>query len=152
MSKNCNVAQSIACCALAALSLSPALLTPTLAAPPDGMAAINYNRCDSDYRNWGVHLFQRGPGGPAVPGVSWTNPMEPTGKNDFGVYWHTKLDNFPGGKVNYIIHSGDNKEQGGKDMQFDSGEAKEIWVNSGDRKIYTSLDDAKQGRAAAPCK
>jgi hypothetical protein len=120
--------------------------------PPAGMVAINYSRCDNSYDGWGVHLFQRGSGGPAIPGVTWASPMKPTGKTDFGVFWHTSLSEFPDNKVNYIIHRGDNKDQGGQDMQFNGGTNKEIWVNSGDRKIYTSLDDAKKAREANPCK
>ena len=54
--------------------------------------------------------------------------------------------------VNYILHKGDTKDQGGKDMSFDGSASKEIWVNNGDRKIYTSLDDANKARAAEPCK
>lgn len=139
----------VAALALAAAALSPAFATSN---PPAGSVAINYNRCDGNYQDWGVHLFQRGPGGPAIPGVTWASPIMPTGKTDFGVYWHVKLNEFPENKVNYIIHKGDNKEQGGRDMQFDGGANKEIWVNNGDRKIYTSLDDAKKGRAENPCK
>jgi len=148
-----TMSRSLLRTALAA-TLSIATLSPALATsnPPAGSVAINYNRCDGNYGNWGLHIFQRGPGGPAVPGVSWASPVEPSGKNDFGVYWHVKLEDFPGGKVNYIIHKGESKDQGGKDMQFDGNTTKEIWVNSGDRKIYTSLDEAKKGREETPCK
>lgn len=137
-----------------ALALGPLWAAPALATsnPPADMVAINYNRCDGNYADWGVHLWQRGPGGPAISGVTWNSPVMPTGKTDFGVFWHVKLSEFPGGKVNYIIHRGDSKDQGGRDMQFDGNTVKEIWVNSGDRKIYTSLEDAKKARAAEPCK
>jgi len=135
--------------ALLASVLSAASLTSAFA---QDAIKINYNRCDGNYGNWGLHIFQRGPGGPAVPGVSWANPVDPAGKSDFGVYWNLKLADFPDGKVNYIIHKGENKEQGGKDMQFDGNTTKEIWVNSSDRKIYTSADDAKKGREENPCK
>jgi hypothetical protein len=139
---------------IAALVLGPLLAGPAWSTsnPPAGMVAINYNRCDGNYQDWGVHLWQRGPGGPAIAGVTWASPVMPTGKTDFGVFWHVKLSEFPEGKVNYIIHKGDNKDQGGRDMQFDGNTVKEIWVNSGDRKIYTSLEDAKKARAAEPCK
>ena len=66
-----TMSRSLLRTALAA-TLSIATLAPALAAPPDGMVAINYNRCDSNYDDWGLHIFQRGPGGPAVPGVSGT--------------------------------------------------------------------------------
>lgn len=143
-----HVAKSIAACALAILSTAPALATSN---PPAGMVAINYNRCDSDYADWGAHLWKDG--GVPLTGVDWKNPMKPSGKTDFGVFWHVKADEFgPKTNVNYIIHKGDTKEQGGKDMAFDGAASKEIWVNNGDRKIYTSLDDAKNARAASPCK
>jgi hypothetical protein len=136
--------------AAVAAALGAAAIAPAFAQADK--ITINYNRCDANYSNWGLHIFQRGPGGPAVPGVSWASPVEPAGKNDFGIYWNLKLDDFPGGKVNYIIHKGENKDQGGKDMQFDGNTTKEIWVNNGDRKIYTSLDEAKKGREENPCK
>ena len=139
--------------ALAAGALGLALLNSAMATsnPPAGTIAINYSRCDNNYDGWGVHLW-KDPGTP-LPGVEWQKPMMPSGKTDFGVYWHVKADEFgPKTKVNYIIHKGDTKEQGGKDMSFDGAASKEVWVNSGDRKIYTSLDEAKKGRAAEPCK
>jgi hypothetical protein len=119
-------------------------------APPEGKVAINYNRCDNNYEGWGAHLWRN----PSIPltGIEWQNPMKPTGKTDFGVFWHAELKEFgSSGKVNYIIHKGDTKEQGGRDMSFDGTTTKEIWVNSGDKKVYTSLDDAKKARAAKPC-
>jgi hypothetical protein len=119
--------------------------------PPEGKVAINYNRCDNNYEGWGAHLW-KDPGIP-LSGVEWQKPMPPTGKTDFGVFWHVDLKDFGSkGKVNYIIHKGDSKDQGGRDMSFDGTTTKEIWVNNGDRKIYTSLEDAKKARAENPCK
>ena len=118
---------------------------------PEGNVGINYNRCDGNYDKWGLHVWKN-PGIP-LPGVEWPRPMEPTGKGDFGVYWHVPLSEFgSSGTVNYIIHLGDNKEQGGRDMKFDGKTIKEIWVNSGDRKSYQSLADAQAARAETPCK
>jgi hypothetical protein len=119
--------------------------------PPEGKVQINYNRCDSKYDDWGAHVWKS----PSIPlfDVEWQHPLPPTGKNDFGVYWQFDLKAFGStGKVNYIIHKGDIKDQGGRDMSFDGNTTKEIWVNTGDRKIYTSLEDAKTARAADPCK
>lgn len=117
---------------------------------PAGKIGINYNRCDNNYDGWGLHIWKN-PGIP-LPGVEWPNPMQPTGKNDFGIFWQTDDNQFGStGTVNYIIHKGDNKEQGGRDMKFEGKEHKEIWVNSGDRKIYFSLEDAKKAREEKPC-
>ncbi len=135
-------------------SLLATVLAATTAAPAfaqaDGKVTINYNRCDGNYDNWGLHIW-RDPGTP-LDGVTWTSPLKPAGKNDFGVFWQADFKEFGKGKVNYIIHKGDTKDQGGKDMSFDANTVKEIWVNNGDRKIYNSLDEAKKGRAETPCK
>jgi hypothetical protein len=128
----------------------PALAAPA-PAPEKGMVQINYHRCDGKYANWGVHLWQD-PNMP-LPDIEWPNPMKPTGTSDFGVYWNVKEDEF-GGKihVNYIIHRGDIKEQGGKDMSFDGRAHKAIWVNTNDRAIYYSLEDAKKDHVCAAAK
>lgn len=118
---------------------------------PEGKIAIHYNRCDNNYDGWGVHLWKN----PSIPltGVEWQNPMMPTGKSDFGVYWHRDLSEFgSSGTVNYIIHKGDTKDQGAKDKKFDGKTIKQAYINSGDNEIYTSLEDAKKARAANPCK
>lgn len=121
------------------------------AAPPEGKVQINYQRCDNTYDGWGVHLWKN----PGIPleGIEWQKPMMPTGKNDFGIFWLADLSAFGSSRtVNYIVHKGETKEQGGRDMKFDGKQYQEIWVNDGDRKIYYSLDDAKKGREDAPCK
>lgn len=138
--------------AVLAASLWVGVAAVASAAAPEGSVEINYNRCDANYDGWAAHLWQRGQGGPAIAGVTWENGMKPSGKNDFGVYWHVPLGEFPQGKVNYILHKGDTKEQGGKDMQFDGSTTKSIWINSGDRKIYTSVEEARKGREENPCK
>jgi len=128
---------------LKAIAVIALALTPALAAPPDGMIQINYHRCDGKYERWGVHLW-KSPNMP-LPDIEWPNPMMPSGKNDFGVYWVVKADEFSTGskmQVNYIIHKGDIKEQGAKDMAFNGQEHKEIWVINGDRTIYFSKEDA----------
>ena len=125
--------------AVAALVFSSALV----AAPPEGMIEINYHRCDGKYEKWGVHLW-KSPNMP-LPDIEWPNPMMPTGKNDFGVYWHVKADEFDTGSkrtVNYIIHKGDIKEQGAKDMAFDGKSHAAAWIVTGDRTIYFSKAEA----------
>jgi len=143
-----HFAKAAAATALAALTLGSALAQGS--APPAGFVSIHYNRCDNNYDGWGLHLWKDG--GIPLPGIEWQRPMMPTGKDDFGVYWHTKLDDYVKGRVNYIIHKGDTKDQGGRDMAFDGNAHKQIWVNNGDRAIYTSLADAKKAREAKPCK
>ena len=135
----------------AGLMATTAVQAQAQAPLPEGKIGIHYSRCDNDYTGWGVHLWKN-PGIP-LPGVEWQKPMMPTGKDDFGVYFHADFAEFgSSGNVNYIVHKGDNKEQGGRDMKFDGKANKEIWVLGGDRKIYFSLDEAKKAREEVPCK
>lgn len=118
--------------------------------PPEGKVAIHYSRCDGKYEGWGLHTWKN-PGIP-LPGVEWNAPLQPTGRSDFGVYWSTDLAEYgKSGTVNYIIHLGDSKENGGRDMKFDGKAVKEIWVIDGDRRFFTSLAEAKAARAEKPC-
>ena len=138
--------RTLGACALTCMALSTQAQTV-----PEGSIGINYSRCDGNFDKWGLHAWKN-PGIP-LPNIEWPRPMEPTGKGDFGVYWHLPLAEFgSSGTVNYIIHQGDSKEQGGRDMKFDGKTIKEIWVNSGDRKTYFSLADAQAARAESPCK
>lgn len=135
---------------LAGLALGAVLSASAQTAPPDGKIGINYSRCDKDYDGWGIHLWKN-PGIP-IPGVEWAKPMMPTGKNDFGVFWLADLSEFgSSGNVNYIIHKGESKEQGGRDMKYDAKANREVWILGGDRKIYFNFDDAKKARAESPC-
>lgn len=133
---------------LKAFAVVAMAFTFALAAPPEGMIEINYHRCDGKYEKWGVHLW-KSPNMP-LPDIEWPNPMMPTGKNDFGVFWHVKADEFDTGSkrtVNYIIHKGDIKEQGAKDMAFDGKAHTAAWIVTGDRTIYFSKDEALKDHA-----
>ena len=52
--------------AFGALLFAACAASSAFAAPPEGMVAINYSRCDGNYDSWGVHLFQRGRKGPML--------------------------------------------------------------------------------------
>lgn len=137
---------SLAACAYPVWAADPADLQ-------DGYVAIHYYRADGSYGGWGLHAWSKIPGGQDTPldGISWMTPLKPNGKEaDGGVYWHLKLADFgKNAKVNYIIHKGDSKEQGGKDQSFDGTQIKQIWVNQGDPAMYTSKDEALKARAKA---
>ena len=135
---------------LAVVALACAAFIPAAAAPPPESIQINYHRVDGNYAQWGIHLWKS----PNMPleGIEWPTPMAPSGKNDFGVFWAVKANEFNTSKgakrkVNYIIHKGDIKEQGGADMAFNGLEHQEIWVYEGDRAIYYSLDEVKAAHA-----
>jgi len=127
---------------------------------PDGKLAIHYSRADGQYDGWGLHVWESFQNKEEVdnpdakkhgtdrtlPGVGWLTAMRPGGKDDFGVYWLIPANEFDNGRVNYIIHRGDAKDQGGKDMFWLIKNGKEIWVNAGDSNVYMSKDDAMKAR------
>lgn len=127
---------------------------------PEGKVALHYFRSDGSYTGWGLHVwesFQKkeeaGDEWAAkemtdrpLKGVTWGNPMPQSGKDDFGVYWLLDQKEFDNGRVNYIIHLGDRKDQCNKDMFWLIKDSKELWVNAGDCKSYLSKAEAVKAR------
>ena len=81
-----------------------------------------------------------------LKGVSWGNPLPQSGKDDFGVYWLMDAKEYGNGRVNYIIHKGDKKDQLNQDKFFLIKDGRDAYVNSGDTKIYMSKDEAVKAR------
>lgn len=119
--------------------LAMAIVTPAFADPAPGTIVVHYKRKDNKYDGWGMHIWSsRG----EIPGVKWNTPVMPSGKDDFGVIFTLKQNLFPDDKVNYILHKGESKDQGGKDMFFIAKEAREVWIVSGSRDIHISKEAA----------
>jgi hypothetical protein len=129
-----------------------------LAAIPDDSIALRYYRPDGDYQNWGVHFwesFEKVQGDKIVGAkdksdmpimaISWGAPMKPTGKDDFGMYWVVKANEFRNGKINYIIHRGDAKDCT-KDSAWFLPQGRQLFINSGDCTGYFSAEDAVKAR------
>lgn len=127
---------------------------------PAGKVAVHYFRGDGSYDGWGLHVWEsfqkkeeagdefaeKQTGDRPLKGVSWFKPVPQTGKDDFGVYWLLDEKEFENGRVNYIIHKGDKKDQCNKDMFWLLKDSKEAWVNTGDCKVYLSKADALKAR------
>jgi len=110
-------------------SLEPA---PALA---DGHARIRYHRPRGGYAGWGLHVWED-----TEESVEWTSPLEPTGEDDFGVFWDIELTAEPL-KVGFIIHRGDSKDPG-PDMYLNIGEhGREVWIVSGRNNIFSEEPD-----------
>jgi len=123
---------------------------------PAGMVALHYHRADGSYDGWGLHTWEsfqnKAEAGDEfakkqmsdrpLEGVSWNKAMPPTGKDAFGIYWFLKEKDFENGRVNYIIHKGDKKDQCNKDMFWLIKDSKEAWVISGDCKVYMTKEAA----------
>ncbi len=117
---------------------------------PAGYVAVHYYRPDGAYSAtgdfskcdfqscWGLHAW----GDAYDSDTSWFKPLFPTGKDDFGAYYHVKHNEdkelFETAQANYIIHKADAKDQCAKDMSWEIKDAKEIFVVSNDCKVYTS--------------
>ena len=137
--------KGLAAVVLALATFTPATAAP-VAAPAPGVIQINYHRPDGVYDKWGAHLWKN----PNMPldGVEWPNPMKPSAMTDFGAQWEKPAKEFETGhgakcRVNYIIHQGDIKEQGGKDMGFDGKAHQQIFVYQNDSTIFYRLDEVK---------
>jgi hypothetical protein len=78
--------------------------------------------------------------------VSWFKPLPQSGKDDFGVYWLIDAKEFDNGRVNYIIHKGDKKEQANQDKFFLIKDGRDVYVLSGDTNVYTSKDAALKAK------
>ena len=127
---------------------------------PEGKVAIHYHRADGSYDGWGLHTWEsfqlkeeaadewaeKKQSDRPLKGVTWFAPLKPAGKDDFGIYWVMDAAEFGNGRVNYIIHKGDKKEQANQDKFFLIKDGSEAWVNSGDTKVYQSKEEALKAR------
>ncbi|MDO3383619.1 pullulanase-type alpha-1,6-glucosidase [Gilvimarinus algae] len=89
----------------------------------DTQAAIFYQRDDALYDDWGLHLWNGGDcnalADNTINGITWDNPMPPSGiDSERGAYYLLDL-NEPGGCINFILHSGDTKALGDADLVMD---------------------------------
>jgi len=136
-----------------------ALAAPVLA-DDAGKVKIHYFRPDGAYEGFGLHVWEsfqkkeeagdewaaKEMSDKPIKGVTWFKPMAQSGKDDFGVYWELDAKDFANGRVNYIIHKGDKKEQANQDKFFLIKDGAEAYVNSGDAKVYQNKDAALKAR------
>jgi len=119
---------------------------------------LHYHRRDGDYQGWGLLAWEsyQGPSnlsaraGTSEPerrlsGVTWEAPLPPTGFDDFGAYWALDERNFVNGRVNYVIHKGNTREQDGRDMFWLLRDSREAWVNADDTRVYLDRGSAEAG-------
>ena len=127
---------------------------------PEGKAAVHYSRPDGNYNGWGLHVWEsyqkkeeagdewakKETADRPLKGVNWFKPMPQSGKDDFGVYWLVDVKDFDNGRVNYIIHKGDTKDQCNQDKFWLIKDSRDAYINAGDCKIYLSKEDALKAR------
>ena len=103
---------------------NPTFVRPD-APPPADTALVHYRRADGNYDGWGLHVWD----GAATP-TDWAAPLQPVGRDDFGVTFRVPLAAGATG-LNYIIHNGDAKDLDG-DQRLDFAAAgREVWLLAG---------------------
>jgi pullulanase len=100
---------------------------------------IHYRRSQEDYDNWGLHVW----GQTAETAVTWTQPLLPTGKDAYGLFWEVAMQ--PGATMlNYIVHRGDEKDPG-PDQSLDLvAVGSEIWLIQGSGEQYLDSQEASK--------
>ena len=106
---------------------------------PENTARIHYSRPDAVYEGWKLHVWED-----TTESVTWETGLEPSGEDDFGVYWDVGLTE-DAEQLNFIVHQGDEKDPV-PDMMLDVTENREAWIVSGDTTVYTSLPDPNQAK------
>lgn len=85
-------------------------------------AVIHYQRPDGNYDGWGLHVWAG-----SADVINWHVPLQPTGTDDFGIYFSVPLAEDATG-LGYIIHKGDEKDLlDDQFLDFDM-HGYEVWV------------------------
>ena len=106
-------------------------------APPlaEGIARLHYHRPHGGYGGWGLHVWED-----TAESVAWTSPLEPAGRDEYGLYWDIRLTE-NARKVGFIIHRGDAKDPGPDMVLSIEKDGREGWLVSGRTEIYTEAPD-----------
>ena len=128
------------------LLLGAALLAATAFAQgelPDDTARIHYQRTDSSYQGWVLHVWED-----TLEEVTWGAGLPVTGTDDYGAYWDVRLAD-DAARLGFIVHMGDTKDPG-PDMFLEvSRHGREIWLVSGSDTIHTAPPLAPPGAGVA---
>lgn len=93
---------------------------------------IHYHRADGDYGDptsenfndyWGLHVWQ----GTTLAVTAWEQPLRPTGKDEFGIYFELPLT-ADATEVGYVLHRGETKDPGPDQfIQVSDDDEIEVW-------------------------
>ncbi len=109
---------------------------PLLRAPPaipgPNQVAIYYKRADTDYSNWGLHLW-----GDVVTETNWMGAARPIAIDpELGAHWLVDIKP-EAARVNVIVHKGDEKDPG-PDMGWDLADLGDmVFLLTGTTEIFT---------------
>jgi pullulanase len=129
--------------------LTLALAASAAAQVPAGTVRIHYQRPDSAYAGWGLHIWED-----AAEPTEWTAPLAQTGEDDWGAYWDVPLKN-DARKLGFIVHQGDTKDPG-PDLWYDLSRGRELFLKSGSANVAYAkagpfdVDASRQVTGALP--
>ena len=127
---------------LAALVLMLAALVLAQTNLPDNTARVHYQRPDGAYEGFKLHVWED-----TTEEVTWENGLEPSGSDDYGVYWDVSLKD-DAQKLGFIVHKGDEKDPG-PDLFIDPSQNREVWLQSGNERIFTALPGSEAAAGSA---
>lgn len=113
---------------------------------PDNALVIHYRRSDTNYKQWGLHVW----GNAVEAPTSWFKPVVSTQRDTFGAIYTVKADaaalTSDEVEAYFMPHSGETRDPCSQDFSWDPRKGREIFVVSGDCKIYFSVDEAMTSR------
>lgn len=104
---------------------------------------IFYNRADSNFEGWILHLWNNTSCDAYADfasdgGTDWATGQAQTGIDpNYGAYWVINLKADAATCANFIVHKGDDKDIGGGDLQADLSGDRMIWTLSGFSDLYS---------------
>ena len=115
---------------------------PSVMAGPN-QAVLFYNRPDGVYDGYELHIWNNGQcdayTDDQMEGITWTSGAVIAGYDgNYGAYWIVDLKDGHSDCGNYIIHNGDDKEQGGADKIMDLTGDRMNWVLAGVTETFSS--------------
>jgi pullulanase len=90
---------------------------------------INYNRINSDYKNWKLWIWNETD---KKPGFE----IAPSGLNDYGLYFNLDISNLKEKKIGILPKLGNWEDKESFDRFFEYSGQSEIFIMEGDEKIY----------------
>ncbi len=91
---------------------------------------VHYRRADGNHAGWQIHTWG------AAQSPNWNAGFNPSGSDDYGVYFDVPLA-ATSGTVGFLFHKGDDKDNGGADQSYVlQGGANVFWRLQGDSTNY----------------
>ncbi|XQW83818.1 alpha-1,6-glucosidase domain-containing protein [Thalassotalea piscium] len=121
----------------------PNTLPSPVVSAGDNQLVIFYNRPDSNYNDWILHLWNNSECDAYLDyssdgGTDWSTGKAHSGIDpNYGAYWLIDLKDNNATCANFIVHKGDEKDIGGLDHQADLTGTRMFWTLSSISDLYS---------------